>query len=87
MDMIARLDEEQFGLLLMDCNAFGGLIAAERFLAELTPLLNEHQLPFNAGIAAWKDSMARPDDLMVAAEQGLDTARSFGPGRIEVQHG
>jgi GGDEF domain-containing protein len=87
MDMIARLEPDQFGLMLMDCNAFGGMIAAERFHADLTPLLNELQLPFHAGIAAWKDSMTKADDLMTGAEQALATARSFGPGRIEVQHG
>ena len=87
MDMVARLDDEHFGLMLMDCNAFGGMIAAERFHADLIPILNEVRLPFNAGIAAWKDSMARPDDLLTAAEQALATARSLGPGRIEVQHG
>jgi GGDEF domain-containing protein len=87
MDMIARLDEEHFGLLLMDCNAFGGMIAAERFQADLAAILDDLDLPFNGGIAAWKDSMERPDDLMVAAEQALSTARSLGPGRIEVQHG
>jgi GGDEF domain-containing protein len=87
MDMIARLDQEQFGLLLMDCNAFGAMIAAERFHGELTPILNDLQHTFHAGIAAWKESMVRPDDLMAGAEQALSTARSFGPGRIEVQHG
>ena len=87
MDMIARLEPSQFGLMLMDCNAFGGMVAAERFHSDLTPLLNELRLPFHAGIAAWKESMAKPDDLMTAAEQALATARSLGPGRIEVQHG
>ena len=87
MDMIARLDHEQFGLVLLDCNAFGAMIAAERFYAELRPILDELGFPFHAGIASWKDSMTRPEELTEAAEQALARARSLGPGRIEVQHG
>ena len=87
MDMIARLDHAQFGLMLMDCNAFGAMIAAERFHQELRPVLDELRFPFHAGIASWKETMTRADDLMVAAEQALVRARSLGPGRIEVQHG
>jgi hypothetical protein len=71
----------------MDCNAFGAMIAAERFYAELRPILDELGFPFHAGIASWKDSMTRPEELTEAAEQALARARSLGPGRIEVQHG
>ena len=86
MDMIARLDADRFAVLLMDCNAFGGMIAGERFHAEIAPLLGEHALPFHAGIAAWKDWMVRPDDLMGAADEALLAAKALGPGKIEVHH-
>ena len=84
MDMIARLDHEQFGLLLMDCNAFGAMVAAERCYGALGPILDEYRFPFHAGIAPWRETMSRPDDLMTSAEQALAIARTIGPGRIEV---
>jgi GGDEF domain-containing protein len=86
MDMVARLDADQFGLLLMDCNAFGGMVAAERFHADLEPILQDLQLPFHAGIAAWKEWMTKPDDLIAAAEEALAKAKSLGPARIEIHH-
>jgi GGDEF domain-containing protein len=86
MDMIARLDADRFGVLLMDCNAFGGMIAGERFYGVIGDLLAEHGLPFHAGIAAWKDWMVRPDDLMAAADDALAAAKALGPGKIEVHH-
>ena len=52
MDMIARLDPDRVAALLVDCNAFGGLIAAERFQGELAASLAELGIPFTAGIAA-----------------------------------
>ena len=82
MDMVARLEGDRVGALLVNCNAFGGLIAAERFQTELSPILGELGISFGAGIAAWKDWMTNPDDLMQAAEEALAAARSSG--RIEV---
>ena len=85
MDMIARLGPERFGVLLMDCNVFGGMLAAERFRSELTPVLEGLEIQFSAGLAAWKDWMTKPDDLMSAAEEAMEAARSRGD-RIEVHH-
>lgn len=85
MDMIARLDSESFGVLLMDCNEFGGMVAAERFGAELGPVIKDMGIQFSAGLAAWKEWMTKPDDLMAAAEEAMATARSRGEG-IEVHH-
>lgn len=84
MDMIARLEADCFGVLLMDCNASGGIIAAERFHGEIKPILVDHRVPFHAGIASWKEWMVRPDDLMDAAEEGLGAAKRAGIGAIEV---
>jgi GGDEF domain-containing protein len=86
MDMVARLDSDRVGALLMDCNAFGALIAAERFQAELAPILMDLRVTFGAGIAAWKDWMTNPDDLLRAAEEATLVARSQGPDRVEI-HG
>ena len=83
MDMVARVGPDQFGVLLMDCNAFGGMVAAERFNAELSTDLEGLQLRFCAGLAVCKDWMTEPDDLMAAAEEAMATARSHGEG-IEV---
>ena len=80
MDMVARLGPDQFGVLLMDCNAFGGMIAAERFSAELGSLLQGLQLQFCAGLAVCKDWMAEPEDLMSASEEAMATALSSGEG-------
>ena len=85
MDMVARLGPDQFGVLLMDCNAFGGMVAAERFNAELSTILDGLQLQFSAGLAVCKDWMTKPDDLMAAAE-AMATARSRGE-TIEVHSG
>ena len=84
MDMIARLDDDRVGALLVDCNAFGAMIAAERFQGELGPILDELGVGFAGAIAQWKDWMTNPDDLLAAAEEALATARSSG--RIEI-HG
>jgi len=84
MDMVARLDSDRVGALLVDCNAFGALIAAERFQAELAPILTELGVAFGAGIAAWKDWMTNPDDLLQAAEEATLFARSQGPNKIEI---
>ena len=86
MDMVARLGPDQFGVLLMDCNAFGGMVAAERFNAELSAILEGLQLRFCAGLAVCKDWMTKPDDLMAAAEEAMVTARSRREG-IEVYTG
>ena len=83
MDMVALLGPDQFGVLLIDCNAFGGMVAAERFNAELSTDLEGLQLRFCAGLAVCKDWMTTPDDLMAAAEEAMATARSNGEG-IEV---
>ena len=80
------VNPEQFGLLLMDCNAFGGMIAAERFYADISNQLAALDVTFHAGIAAWKDWMLTPDDLMHAANDALQAARSLGPNRIEMHH-
>ena len=82
MDMVARLEGDRVGALLVNCNAFGGLIAAERFQTELSQILGELGISFGAGIAAWKDWMTNPDDLMQASKEALAAARSSG--RIEV---
>ena len=86
MDMVARLGSDQFGVLLMDCNAFGGMVAAERFNAELSTILEGLQLQFCAGLAVCKDWMTKPDDLMAAAAEAMATARSRGEA-IEVYSG
>lgn len=86
MDMIARLERDQFGLLLVACNASGALLAAERIHAELSPILADLKLPFHAGIASWRDWMLVAEDLMAAAEEALDAARALGPGRVELHH-
>jgi len=86
MDMVARLDTDRVGALLVDCNAFGALIAAERFQAELAPILTELDIACGAGIAAWKDWMTNPDDLMQAAEEAMLQARSQGPNRVEMHN-
>jgi GGDEF domain-containing protein len=86
MDMIARLDQDRIGALMIDCNAFGALVAAERFQVELAPILTDLKISLGAGIAAWRDWMTNPDDLLRAAEEALRFARSQGPDRIEM-HG
>ena len=86
MDMVARLDTDRVGALLVDCNAFGAMIAAERFQAEISGILAETGIGVGAGLAAWKDWMTNPDDLLHAAEEACATARSEGPDRIEI-HG
>ena len=86
MDMIARLEPERLGALLMDCNAFGGMVAAERFRAELGPILTDLGIAFGAGVASWKDWMTSPDDLFAAAEEAMLSARSQGRNRIEIHH-
>jgi hypothetical protein len=62
------------------------MVAAERFQAELAPILTDLGISLGAGIAAWKDWMTNPDDQLRAAEEALRSARAQGPDRIEI-HG
>ena len=80
MDMVARLGPDEFGVLLMDCNAFGGMVAAERFSAEMSPVLEDLQFRFCAGLAVCKDWMTKPEDLMAAADEAMASAHSRGEG-------
>ena len=84
MDMIARLDRDRIGALMIDCNAFGAMVAAERLQVELAPILIDLGISLGAGIAAWRDWMTNPDDLLRAADEALRVARSQGPDRIEI---
>ena len=84
MDLIARLDTDRIGALLVDCNAFGAMVAAERLQVELAPILGDLGIAFGAGIAAWRDWMTEPEDLLRAAEEALRSARTQGPDRIEI---
>ena len=84
MDMIARLSEDRFAVLLMDCNASGGVLAAERFETEMAEDLTQTGMGFRAGLAAWKEWMVKPDDLMIAAEEAMAVAWSARGRSIEV---
>jgi diguanylate cyclase (GGDEF)-like protein len=82
-DLAARTQEGRFAFLLMDCNLAGGRLVADRLDAILDPVRNRSGLGFSMGVAAHARSMARPEDLVGAAETALTAAQGRGKNQIE----
>lgn len=82
MDLFAALGDGRFGMLLLDCNEGGALIAADRMVDELAGWRAETGLGMSVGAAAWRAGMATPQALRDAAEGALADARAAGGGRV-----
>jgi diguanylate cyclase (GGDEF)-like protein len=81
-DLLARVGEGRFYLLLFDCNPQGGRIAADRYQEQLTA----DGITLSVGVAsvARGEEPRDPGDLIATAEEALERALSLGGGEVEV---
>ncbi len=81
-DLLARVREDRFALVLLDCNLQGGRLVADRVDGVLAGF-RERGLHYAIGGAAYTREMERPGDLVGAAEGALAAAKAAGGDRIE----
>ena len=82
-DLAARIQEERFAFLLLDCNLAGGRLVADRLDALLDPIRQASALSFSMGVAAFNREMTRWEDFLGAAESVLIEAQARGENQME----
>ena len=82
-DVIARLSENEYVGLLVDCNLSGGMVAADRLRAALGEVTASLGVTLSAGVAAYDEQMNGRGDLIEAARSALSAARAAGGDRSE----
>ena len=82
-DLAARIQEERFAFLLLDCNLAGGRLVADRLDALLDPVRQSSALSFSMGVAAYNRDMTRWEDFLRAAESVLSEAQARGKNQME----
>ena len=82
-DLVARIQEERFAFLLLDCNLAGGRLVADRLDALLDPIRQASALSFSMGVAAYNRDMTRWEDFLGAAESVLTEAQERGENQME----
>jgi diguanylate cyclase (GGDEF)-like protein len=91
-DLIARYGGEEFVALLVDTDAEGARLVAERMREQVERLGIEHQaspaapcLTVSLGVATLKpEAGLRPEDLVSRADQALYAAKQNGRNRVEI---
>lgn len=87
-DIFARYGGEEFALLLRNTALEGAFIVAERIrrcIEDLEVTHNGRRIPctVSVGVAALDETIAKPDDLIEAADQKLYQAKRKGRNRTE----
>jgi len=83
-DLLARVEEGRFFLLLFDCNTHGARIAADRFQDQLDSD-EEPELSVSVGVASSnREESYQADELISFAERALAQAQSLGPRSVEL---
>jgi diguanylate cyclase (GGDEF)-like protein len=82
-DILARADEAQFALCLIDCNLAGAVLVADRIDGHLDSLRESSGLRFSLGAATFDPDMEKSDELMEAAEASLQVAQDRGGDQME----
>jgi diguanylate cyclase (GGDEF)-like protein len=95
IDIAARLDGQEFGLLLPETSSRGGgvLVVAERVRRSIEEHLvrDENDEPIGSvtvsiGVAGLPDDAEDPDDVLRAAQDALRAAKKAGKNRVVVYH-
>lgn len=81
-DLFARVGEDLYAALLIDCNLQGARVATDRLHDTLVDWTGETGLSFSAGLATWRQGMREPEDLWERAEEALAEARTRGGGQV-----
>lgn len=76
-DLVAHLGHGRFVVLLLGTNVSGARIAADRLEDSLAGVLAE---PAAMALAAYRDDMKEPHQLLEAADRALRTAQEHGGG-------
>jgi diguanylate cyclase len=82
-DLAARIQEERFAFLLLDCNLAGGRLVADRLDILLDPVRQASGLSFSMGVAAYSRDMTCSEDFLGAAESVLLEAQARGENQME----
>ncbi len=86
-DIVARLDDDCFALLLPDCNDKGAKRVTQRIQLKILqepPKIEETtvKVPFSSGVVAFASKIARYDLMVDHASEALETAKKKGGNRI-----
>jgi diguanylate cyclase (GGDEF)-like protein len=90
-DVLARLEADEFTVLLPGADAFAGRTVAERMVkavgaAKLDEIEPDLSVTVSAGVVLWMPPSGEGwSDILHRAGSALDKARSHGPGSVEVE--
>ena len=88
-DTCCRLGGEEFVVLCANIDAAGAEVCAERIRHNVASHRVDYQgqslsVTASLGVAQRDESMARPDDLLKAADEALYAAKKAGRNRVHV---
>jgi diguanylate cyclase (GGDEF)-like protein len=90
-DVVARLGEGSFAILLPETGWRGGKIMAERlckyFRKELSPLFGEQNAEMGWGLASYPEEVRLPEKLYACAVEAMRSSRSLAPDEVAVYRG
>lgn len=84
MNLTARWGGEEFLALLADTPRDGGVIYAERVLADVHEEFPDGSLTFSAGVASFEKGMDSPARLLAAADEAMYEAKAAGGDCVRV---
>jgi len=82
-DVVARYGPDEFVCLLVDCNAAGAVVAADRIRGAMGDFMGSMEVTVSAGVATYNEEMEEAEDLVRAAQRALEAAREAGGGCTE----
>ncbi len=83
-DLLARLDEARFALVMLDCNLAGARLVSDRLEGLLERFRSQTGLTCSMGVAAYGRDMDRPHHLVGMAERALRVAQARGGNQTEL---
>ncbi len=90
-DVVARLGEASFAILLPETGWRGGKIMAERlckyFIKELSPLIHAENAELRWGLASYPEEARQPEKLYACAVEAMRSSRSLGVEEVAVYRG